>query len=1162
MERFASQSYFLRLLMRQPWTCSTVAIFACLAFCSMGRVLADDPADRFFEAEIRPILVEHCIACHGESEQSGGLRLDSKPALIQGGDSGPLLSGPLPSDVSADSLLLEAVRRSDNIAMPPDQPLDPPQVTAIETWVAMGMPWPESSSQLQSAAMENAKDHWAFQSVKNPLVPRLFANPTASKLQPSSGRAERNEGQTDREVVPHPIDAFVLRKLGEAGLSPSPESDRRTLIRRLSFTLTGLPPSPTDVDQFIASSSTDAYSDLVDRYLSSAQYGEHWARHWLDVARYSDTKGYVYAREERFWVHAWRYRDWVVNALNEDMAYDRFLLLQLAADQVESRRQKDLAAMGFLTVGRRFLGVNRDIMDDRIDVVTRGTLGLTVSCARCHDHKYDPIPTADYYSLYGVFNSCEEQLVSLNSPAGSEANADEAFKAELQKRETAFQQKLKSSREEASKRARSRVRDYLYAQTELDKYPPKGFDQIFEASDLLPAFVRRWEASLRTADRQRDPVFLPWHLFSKLPPDQFTEQASSVCDAIAVATPVEINPRVAAIFETPPTNFTEVIDRYGQLLSEVAADEPNQNAPADHRLWQVMFGLASPCHVPDEGIVHTEIFFDSSTTTALWKLQGEIDRWLIRSSQPPGYALILKDRPVPSEPRIFRRGNILTQGDDVPRQFLAVVSPSDRQPFQVGSGRLELAQNIIDESNPLTARVIVNRVWAHHFGTGLVTTPSDFGLRAERPSHPELLDWLAHWFIHEGWSLKKLHRLIVTSSTFRQSSLGPTGGADLQRAMESDPENRLLWRMNSRRLTFEQFRDSMLTATGEIDLQTGGKPADLFKAPSNVRRTLYGLVDRQFLPAILRVFDFANPDLHVPRRSQTTVPQQALFFMNHPLVLKRSQELASVCGEGAEPRQAIEQMFQRVLQRAATEAEVTDALQVASQAATESTPVRPTVADWSYGHGKYDEEAQRVQDFASLPHFTGQTWQGGPSWPDGKLGWVKLSAVGGHPGNTRNTACVRRWTAPDKMTVRIETELRHQVAAGDGVRGFIVSSEQGPLGAAKVHQSSAALNAEAIKVQKGETIDFVVDIDSVLNSDQFLWKVTITDMTEAVTTEPGTASDSEAAHSPNRETKTGAGDAIVWDSEADFPTDEANRLTPLEQLAQILFCSNEFLFVD
>ncbi len=304
-----------------------------------------------------------------------------------------------------------------------------------------------------------------------------------------------------------------------------------------------------------------------------------------------------------------------------------------------------------------------------------------------------------------------------------------------------------------------------------------------------------------------------------------------------------------------------------------------------------------------------------------------------------------------------------------------------------------------------------------------------------------------------------------------------------------------------------------------------------------MRRTLYGLVDRQFVPAILRVFDFANPDLHVSRRSQTTVPQQALFFMNHPLVLERAKRLAAVCSEEASPRETIGKMFQQVLQRTPTKAELEDALQVVSQAASETPAARLTAADWTYGFGTYNEETQGVENFEKLPHFTGESWQGGPSWPDAKLGWVQLSAVGGHPGNTRATACVRRWTAPRDMIVRVESELRHEVAAGDGVRAFLVSSQSGQLGAAKVHQSAAQLNTDAIPVKKGETIDFVVDIDSVLNSDQYLWKATITDM--------------DAASS-----------ATVWDSAADFPTNVADRLGPLEQLAQILFCSNEFLFVD
>ncbi|MCA9120150.1 MAG: PSD1 domain-containing protein [Planctomycetaceae bacterium] len=1082
--------------------------------CFTTHSIAGDDAERFFESEIRPILSEHCIACHGATEQNGGLRLDSKQGLLRGGDSGPAVLSK-----SANSLILKAVRRTGDLAMPPDESLTEVQVAAIGKWVELGLPWPDSVAQLRSGAAQNAKDHWAFLPVQDPPIPATLSTP----------------------AVGNPIDAFVLKRLEEAGLRPSPEADRRTLIRRLSYSLTGLPPSAAEVEAFVTTESTDAYSSLVERYLASQQYGEHWARHWLDVARYSDTKGYVYAREERFWVHAWRYRDWVVNALNEDMPYDRFLLMQLAADQVADRRAEDLAAMGFLTIGRRFLGVNRDIIDDRIDVVTRGTLGLTVSCARCHDHKYDPIPTADYYSLYGVFNSCSEELVRLDL-----TTRDDNFEAELTKRRNALRDKLKSSRDESSQRARHRVLDYLHAQTELHRYPPNGFDQIFAKSDLLPAFVRRWEAYLRNAKREQNPVFVPWHMFAGLTPEEFGAESSAVCAAIRSATPEQINARVAGAFATPPSSFTEVIDRYGKILAEVDAEWTQQLAiaetdhfsdPANEQLRQVLYGPSSPCEVPDEGIVHTETFFDSGTCTALWKLQGEVDRWLIAPQKPPACALILKDRPAPSEPRVFRRGNILTQGSDVPRQFLAVLSQDERKPFQVGSGRLELAREIIDESNPLTARVIINRVWAQHFGVGLVSTPSDFGLRAERPSHPDLLDWLTSRFVSEGWSLKKLHRLIVTSAVFRQSSRGPTNEEDLARALKIDADNRLLWRMNSRRLTFEQFRDSMLADTRELILQVGGKPVDQFKDTSNGRRTLYGLVDRQFFPAILRVFDFANPDLHVPKRTQTTVPQQALFFMNHPLVLERAKRLAAVCGTDVPPQRAIEEMFLHVLQRRPTQAELKDALQVVSNAARETPEIRVTAAEWTYGFGKLNEATQQVEKFEKLPHFTGNSWQGGPAWPDPKLGWVQLSAIGGHPGNTREVACVRRWTAPRDMQVTLTSELRHEVAAGDGVRAFLVSSRSGQLGAAKVHQSTAHLNVEVISVSKGETIDFIVDIDSVLNSDQFLWKATITEAGEADV-------------------------PTVWDSVADFPTNAVDRLEPLEQLAQVLFCSNEFLFVD
>ncbi|MDB6003066.1 MAG: hypothetical protein JWR15_53 [Prosthecobacter sp.] len=581
------------------------------------------------------------------------------------------------------------------------------------------------------------------------------------------------------------IDEFIRRELGRHGLQPAPRADGLALARRAAFDLTGLPP---------AFAEGLSFSQLVDKLLASPHYGEQWARHWLDVARYSDTKGYVYAREEKRWVHATPYRDWVVRALNADMAYDRFLLLQLAADQVVPPQSPDLAAMGFLTLGRRFLGVTHDIIDDRIDVVTRGALGLTVACARCHDHKFDPIPTRDYYALYGVFQSCAEAVAPC-------AKSEDPKLAELVKKNHDLMTKR---REEQMERTRARAMDYQRALSELDKYPEQGFDQIIDEKDLNPFIVHRWKAWVET--------------------------------------------------------------HHGIELTEEALKRPD-----------------SPAYVPDEHITNNEMYFPTGIITELWKAQGEVDRYLLNNSTAPKHATVLVDRALPSTPRVLLRGNPLTKGDSVPRQFLSLFG--SQRPFTQGSGRLEMARAIVDPRNPLTARVMVNRIWQHHFGRGLVSTPSDFGKQGSAPSHPELLDWLARRFIDSGWSIKAMHRLIMMSETYQQSS----GGGAVEPA-HADPDNRLLWRMNPHRLSFEEVRDAWLTAAGRLSLNVGGDPLPLFAA-GNQRRTLYALVDRENVPAVMRTFDFANPDLSIPQRTETTVPAAGVVW--HEPSFRRA------AGEGA-----------------------------------------------------------------------------------------------------------------------------------------------------------------------------------------------------------------------------------------------------------------------
>ena len=1103
-----------------------VALLSCtLLLHTSTRAAGDEPesnADQeaFFENLIRPALAQHCVKCHGPEKQSGGLRLDSAAAMLTGGDSGAAI---VPNDVD-DSPLIQVMRYDGDIQLPPDGKLPDKVIQYFAQWVQAGAKWPVQNHTIRSTGEETAVNHWAFQPIAPAAIPEI------------------NEDSGEADFLRNPIDHFIARSLSDAGLQHSPVADRRSLIRRATYSLTGLPPTSQEVEDFVHDTSPDACRRLVDRLLASPAYGEHWARHWLDVARYSDTKGYVYAREERFWVHAWSYRDWVVQSLNADLPYDRFLLLQIAADQVADRNEGDLAAMGFLTLGRRFLGVQRDIYDDRIDVVTRGTMSLTVGCARCHDHKYDPIPTADYYSLYGVFASSRERIL----PLPPRSVPDEAYQAELNKRQKNLNDTLQERRVSTSARLRNRIGDYLHAQFELEKYPEEGFDQVISTSDLLPSFVRRWHEFLRRAEREQHPVFAAWHAYL---------QAESSADfASGFSLPDSTNPLVAAAFATAPQSRDDMIQRYADLFADVdrqwteamsAASDSGSlpsgslDDPSAEQIRQVMYASGSPCVVPDEPVVHTEYDFDSGTCNELWKLQGEVDRWVINATSPQPYAVILEDRVVPTTPRVFKRGNPAQKGDEVPRRFLKLLSGPDRQPFQQGSGRYELALAIIDPQNPLTARVIVNRVWAHHFGRGLVSTPGDFGTRADPPSHPELLDWLANWFINEGWSLKKLHRLIVTSGTFRQSSSGPADDVQCATALRQDPANHLLWRMNVHRLSFEEMRDSMLAATGKLDRSIGGKPTNLFAEPFPMRRTLYGLIDRQFLPGTLRMFDFANPDLHIPQRSDTTVPQQALFLMNHPSSLQQARALASLVGAQTQDyADAVAQLYQQVLQRDPSSEQLASALSFLDSAANTEpadTPP-PTAFDWSYGFGAIDEAAERTSGFTPLPHFTGAAWQGSAAWPDTKLGWVQLTATGGHPGNDRNHASVRRWTAPRTMTVRIESQVVHEAAPGDGIRTFIVSSNSGVLNSASLHQKTIDLKVDKLEVTAGETIDFVCDIGDVLNSDQHFWRISIFESSDD--------------------------GAITWNSESDFTRNTTQHLTPLEQLAQVLLCSNEFLFVD
>lgn len=844
-----------------------------------------------FEKYVRPVLVERCQKCHGNlKDPKGGLRLDSREALLHGGDSGPAVVAGDPDH----SPLIEAVRH-ESLEMPPDGKLTDEQISNLVNWVKLGAPWPSSGEQFggdrspaekpQVDIVRTRRYFWSFKPVSKPTPPKV----------------------QHVHWMSNDVDQFVLAAVEKKGLAPSLRADKRTLIRRATFDLIGLPPTPQEVQDFLLDNSPDAYATVIDRLLASPHYGERWGRRWLDVARYADNKGYVFFFETAEYPWAWTYRDYVVRAFNEDMPYDRFIIEQLAADQLELGTDKrSLAALGFLTVGSRFRSNEHDIIDDRIDVVSRGLMGLTVTCARCHDHKFDPIPTRDYYSLYGVFASTMEPAIAPEFEPSPNTEAYAAFKKEMEVREGKLNAFVDKCYAEATKDARTRTAEYLLTAHNLRKrLNAAEFRQTPEPGDLNPGMIFRWKFYLDDSEKNGNPVFAPWHAFANLRDTEFQLRATEVLTTLSrkAQSGAPINALVLErLAGVKLDSMASVADAYAKLLQEVAktweetlakaktAGQPEPTVLGDvqqEQLRQVFYGPDSPPVLPPTPGGELELIAYRAKHLERKKLLDAIEEWCVKGTGAPPRAMTLEDRPRPSDPRVFIRGNSTRPGEAVPRQFLEVLSPRPREPFQHGSGRLELARAVVDPGNPLTARVMVNRIWMHHFGAGIVRSPGDFGLRSEPPTHPELLDYLANRFVNEGWSIKKMHRLLMLSSAYQQAS------KDRPECRAVDPENRLLWRMNRQRLDFETMRDAMLAVSGRLDRRLGGKPFRDATDPADTRRTLYAYVDRMSLPGVYRAFDFPTPDTTSVQRFTTTVPQQALFMLNNRFVDACAAQLAS-----------------------------------------------------------------------------------------------------------------------------------------------------------------------------------------------------------------------------------------------------------------------------
>ena len=856
----------------------------------------------FFETHIRPLLIEHCYECHshqsGESE--GDLLMDSAAALLKGGSRGAAINPGKPQQ----SLLMKVVNyRERNLQMPPDGKLSAREIELLREWIESGAIDPRIETPGDSEHSADSDDsthlnrdpstHWAFN------LPVLH---TAVAL-------------ADADIE-DPIDVFAASAAKTSGISTSPRADRQTLIRRLHFDLTGLPPSHDMIERFSTSTRPDAYQRLVNRLLASPAFGERFGRHWLDVARYADTVGYALGGKERRLTGSERYRDWTIRAFSEDMPYDEMIRHQLSADRTDPNNERgNLEAMGFLTLGRRFLNP-LDTIDDRIDVITRGLLGLTVACARCHDHKFDPIPTEDYYALGGIIASSQR--------------------------------------------------------------PKDG---------------------------------------------------------------------------------------------------------------------ASP--------------------------------------------LMLIDKPNPVDSPVLIRGQIGNRGEIVPRRFLTALCGDRESRFTDGSGRKELAERIATADNPLTARVMVNRVWTILVGRPLVTNPSDFGFRTKPPAIPEILDDLAKEFSTQ-WSLKKLVRRIVLSKIYQQRAL------ITQDALREDPDNQFLARGNRKRRDFESLRDSILAVSETLDLAQGGSPVTITLDTPTPRRTIYAMIDRQNLPALFRTFDFANPDAHSPGRYFTTVPQQALFLMNSPQMMAIAKATASVVrrqkASPNESRSQVELLFLQVLRRKPAQHELDTTAAFLKQPTKLPTPDADARSLWAYGVGKVSlKQSGAISSFHPFQFFRDGRWQAAEEFPtDFPHGHAYLGKRGGHTPSDPTLGTVRRYTAPRNETVTLQGKISHSSDQGDGVVFSIHANGKIIYQTTQLHAKQTH-GPHNIQLRAGETLELVTTAGNNSSFDSFEWTATLH------TTTPN-------GPSYQRDTQN--------HFSGPFTKDKTQPLDRLEQLAQILILSNEFAFID
>jgi hypothetical protein len=1063
-----------------------IALTVCLMGVRIGRT-----DELTFEAHVRPILKAHCFDCHGaEDEPKGKLDLRLVRLMKLGGESGAAMEPGKPEA----SLLLQRIKAGE---MPPGQvKVSAREIAVLEKWIAGGAKTArEEPAELGKGLgiTDEERSFWAFRPVKRPVVPISNFKSQISDLKSETSNLKSEISNLNSEVRT-PVDAFVLAKLQERGLSLGSNADKETLIKRATFDLIGLPPSREEVDEFVNDHEPDAYERLLDRLLASPHFGERWGRHWLDAAGYADSDGYSNADTDRPW--AYKYRDWVIRALNDDKPIDEFIVEQLAGDEFLNGKFANLSptdidrltATGFLRMvsdGTGDSGVNQDearnaVVADTLKMVGSSLLGLTVGCAQCHDHRYDPISQADYYRLRAIFEP------ALNWKR--------------------WQGRLKT----------------LY--TDADR----------AAAAAIEADVAKVAAEKNSKQ---------------------TEYMAKALELELAKHPEELRGKLRDAYNTPG-------DKRSPEQQQLLKERPSVNI--------------SP------GVLYQYLPKEADELKAFDTRMGEM-----RSKKPVEEFLfcLAEEDGEPPPTHIFHRGDHRQPKEAVTAAMLEIATPpGQRVEFPINDGsinstgrRLAFAKHLVSGRDPLLPRVLANRLWLHHFGRGLVNTPGDFGQLGERPTHPELLDWLASELgmgnsevrkdnnippsaLRIPPSFKRLHRLLMTSTTYRQSA---ARRAELEAV---DPSNQLFGRMSVRRLDAEVLRDRVLASSGSLAQTMFGKPvpvAEDFVGQIVVndasRRSVYVQQKRSKPETLMRAFDAPVMECNCDKRPSSTVATQSLMLMNNEFVLKQATLLA-----------------ERVRREAAFAAPLSAEFDAAL------LPPRPSDL-WQIGYGEFDDSTKRTRSFAKFPHWTGSQWQGGASMPDPQIGWAFLHAAGGHTGNDQQHAPIRRWTAPLAGMVSISGSLHHPSENGDGVRSRIVSSHGGLAGEWIAEHKAVDVNVAAIEVQPGDTLDFITDCRESVTSDSFAWSITIklktADGKEVVfaadkgfpgPTPPALANQIAAAwqiayQRPITPAEFAAVCGFFRQQFATLSASAANadpELQALTDLCQAILSSNEFLYVD